>query len=84
MTLNMTELNGNEKYAYLDEALPSAPERVGRIEAGDLMLYGDSCVVLFYQSFNTQYSYTRIGHIEDVTDLMARVGSGGLQVRFDR
>ena len=48
------------------------------------MLYADSCVVLFYQSFNTQYSYTRIGHIEDVTDLMARAGSGGLQVRFDR
>ena len=84
MTLNMTELNGNEKYAYMGEALPSAHERVGRIEAGDLMLYGDSCVVLFYQSFNTQYSYTRIGHIEDVTDLMARAGSGGLQVRFDR
>ena len=48
------------------------------------MLYADGCAVLIYQSFNTQYSYTRIGHIEDVTDLMARAGSDGLQVSFDR
>ena len=29
MTLDMRELNGNEKYFYLDEPLPAAAQRVG-------------------------------------------------------
>ena len=33
MTLEMSELNGNEKYFYLDETLPAAAERPGTIEA---------------------------------------------------
>ncbi|MBQ9152379.1 MAG: hypothetical protein IJ130_01045, partial [Solobacterium sp.] len=43
--LEMSELNGNEKYAYLDQELPSASANPGTIEAGDLMLYGDNCIV---------------------------------------
>ena len=31
----------------------SDPRSVGEIHAGDLMLFGDSCVVLFYESFTT-------------------------------
>ena len=49
--LNMQELNGNEKYASLDRALPAAAQSVGRIEAGDVMLWGRDCLVLFYASF---------------------------------
>jgi len=82
MTLDMSELNGNEKFYYLDGSLPSAPERVGQIHAGDLMLYGNNCVVLFYRSFSTQYSYTRIGHINDISSLESAVGNGSVQVRF--
>lgn len=84
MTLNMSELNGNEKYHYLDGSLPSEPENVGQINAGDLMLYGDDCVVLFYKSFSTRYSYTRIGHINDISGLESAVGSGSVQVRFTK
>lgn len=82
MTLDMHELNGNEKYHYLDGSLPSAAEYVGQINAGDLMLYGNNCIVLFYKSFSTQYSYTRIGHINDISGLESAVGSGSVQVRF--
>lgn len=84
MTLNMSELNGNEKYHYLDRSLPSEPENVGQINAGDLMLYGDDCIVLFYKSFSTRYSYTRIGHINDISGLESAVGSGSVQVRFTK
>ena len=49
---------------------------------GDLMLYGNNCIVLFYKSFSTQYSYTRIGHINDISGLESAVGSGSVQVRF--
>ena len=82
MTLDMSELNSNEKYYYLDSKLPSAPEKVGRITAGDIMLYGDNCLVVFYKSFDTSYTYTKIGHIKDTTGLTDALGSGGVTVSF--
>ena len=78
--LNMTELNGNEKYFYLDGALPSDAERVNTIHAGDLMLYGDSCVVLFYRDFSSSYSYTRIGRVVEAAGLAEAVGTGDVSV----
>ncbi|MCH5160108.1 MAG: hypothetical protein J1F66_04580 [Clostridiales bacterium] len=82
MTLDMSELNGNEKYNYLPTTLPTKNERVGNIEAGDIMLYGNSCVVLFYKSFSTPYSYAKIGKINDISGLQQAVGSGSVAVTF--
>ena len=78
LELEMNELNGNEKYYYLDESLPASLERVSRIKKGDIMLYGDDCLVIFYESFNTPYSYTRIGRIDNPDDL--NLGSGKVSV----
>ena len=47
LELEMNELNGNEKYYYLDESLPTFSERVGRIQKGDIMLYGDELFSYF-------------------------------------
>ncbi len=82
LTLDMSELNGNEKYYYLDTALPSAPEKVGHINEGDIMLYGDSCLVVFYESFDTSYTYTKIGHIDDTSGLADTLGTGSISVSF--
>lgn len=84
LTLDMSELNGNEKYFYLDEALPSQPYQPETIEAGDLMLYGTSCVVLFYETFSSSYSYTAIGKIDDAAGLEKALGEGGVTVSFTR
>ena len=84
LTLGMSELNGNEKYYYLDNTLPSDPSRPSGIKAGDLMLYGNSCLVLFYESFNTSYSYTALGKIDDPSGLADAVGSGGVEVIFKK
>ena len=81
-TMTMNELNGNEKYKYLDVALPTDAYRPGRIEAGDLMLYGDSCLVLFYESFSTSYSYTRIGKIGNAAGLAEAAGDSAVSVSF--
>ncbi|MBM6729817.1 hypothetical protein H6A14_01220 [Bifidobacterium pullorum subsp. saeculare] len=81
-TLTMDELNGNEKYHYLDSSLPSEPQRVGTIHAGDIMLYGSDCIVLFYQTFRTPYSYTRIGSIADPGRLAHALGAGAASVTF--
>ena len=84
LTITMNELNGNEKYHYLSSSLPTAAYQPGTIHAGDLMLYGNNCVVLFYETFNTSYSYTRIGAIDDPSGLAAALGSGNVSVRFEK
>ncbi len=76
--LNMSELNGNEKYIYLDTKLPTNSSNPKRINAGDVMLYGDNCLVIFYKSFDTSYSYTKIGHIENLPNL----GNDSIIVKF--
>lgn len=68
ITLNMSDMP-HEKYYYLNQPLPSAPKRLGKIEAGDLMLWGTQCLVLFYESFASAYSYTRIARIENPINL---------------
>ena len=69
LDITMNDLNKNEKYAYLDESLPTNTYSPKRIEAGDVMLFGDSCLVIFYESFDTSYSYSKIGHINNLPKL---------------
>jgi len=83
MTISMTELNGNEKYHYLTGNLPSSPENPSTVHAGDLMLYGANCIVLFYETFSTSYSYTPIGFIDNPTGLKAALGSNNPVVTFE-
>lgn len=82
MTLNMEEMNGNEKYYFMDETLPSAAENIGTIQNGDIMLYGSDCLVLFFKTFDTSYTYTRIGHIEDAEDFAAALERGTVEISF--
>ncbi|MBQ7652236.1 MAG: hypothetical protein IJS15_14845 [Victivallales bacterium] len=82
LSLDMAELNGNEKYASLDSPLPSKAENVRRIEAGDVMLWGKDCLVVFYKSFETPYSYTRIGKIDNASKLADALGKGSVTVTF--
>lgn len=84
LTLNMSELNGNEKYCYLDTSLPTATYSPGTINAGDIMLYGSSCVVLFYETFSSSYSYSRIGALDNPAGIAQAVGSGNVTIKFDK
>ena len=65
----MQELNWNEKYLYISEKIASNPVGGLNIEAWDIMLYWDDCIVIFYKSFQTSYSYTKIWHINWLWDL---------------
>ncbi len=78
--LNMSELNGNEKYIYLDNTLPTNSSNPKRINSGDVMLYGNNCLVIFYKSFDTSYSYTKIGHIDNLPNL----GNSSITVKFEK
>jgi len=83
LTLNMNELNGNEKYFQLSTNLPTKMENIGNIQEGDLMLWGTNTLVLFYKSFQTSYKYTKIGRIENPTDLASVVGLENINVIFE-
>lgn len=82
LTIEMTELNGNEKYYDFSNRLPQNASNPGQINSGDLMLYGSKTLVLFYKSFSTSYSYTRIGRIEDSSGLEQALGAGNKTVKF--
>ena len=84
LELEMSELHGNEKYHYLDRSLPTNTVHPNTIHAGDIMLYGDNCVVVFYKTFSTSYSYSVIGHITDTEHLVEALGSGEVIVNFQK
>jgi hypothetical protein len=84
LTLDMSELNGNEKHAELSEPLPANASRPGTIRNGDLMLYGTTTLVVFYETFNSSYSYTRLARVDDPTDLPRALGRGGVRVVFTK
>ena len=80
--LNMQELNGNEKYYYLSQSLPTDPYRPEQVQTGDLMLFGSDCLVLFYETFSTSYRYTPLGRVEDPAGLAQALGNGSVTVQF--
>ena len=82
IVLDMGDLNGNEKHAKLPRSLPTEPEWPGTIRAGDLLLYGDDTLVVFYETFRSSYTYTRIGRIEGWSALSAALGSACQRIAF--
>lgn len=84
MTLSMNELNGNEKFYYLPEGLTTNSQKVGKVNNGDLMLFGSDCLVLFYKPFSTPYNYTKIGYIENPSGLAEALGKGNVEITLNK
>ena len=82
LTMDMSELNGNEKHAELQKALPTNASRPGTVHSGDLMLYGSNTLVIFYSTFKSTYSYTRLGRVDDAAALAQVLGLRGVRVVF--
>ena len=80
LDITMDDLNDNEKYYYLDKNISSKPVSYTSINKGDIMLFGNNCLVIFYESFDTSYSYTKIGHIDNLDDL----GNGSIIAKFEK
>lgn len=84
MTLNMKELNGNEKYHFFNTEFPTNKKSPGKISAGDIMLYGLDCLVTFYKSHNTSYQYTPVGKIDNASGFAKAVGNGNVTITFKK
>ena len=79
----MDELHGNEKYCYTGEGFGGEQYVPETIEAGDLMVFGSDCLVLFYETFsNGGWSYARVGKVDDPSGLADACGSGTSTVTF--
>ena len=81
-TFEMSDLNGNEKHVTLPRPLPANATRPGTIRAGDVMLYASDTLVVFYETFSSRYSYTRIGRVTDGVGLAQALGPGSIRVAF--
>lgn len=83
LTINMSDLHSNEKYFYMDTSLPTESETPTKINKGDIMLYGNNCIVLFYDTFSNSYNYTKLGYIENSDELKSTLGNGDVKVTFE-
>lgn len=83
-TIDMPDLNNNEKHAELPKSLPTNASRPGTIRNGDLMLYGSQTLVVFYLTFNSSYSYTHLGRVDDPADLPQALGRGTARITFSK
>ena len=84
LTITMSELNGNEKYYYFSDSFTTNTQNIGNINEGDIMLYGNNCLVIFYDSFSTSYSYTKIGHIDNPENLKSVFGNSSVDITIEK
>ena len=83
ITLNMTDLNKNEKYFHFSKSFPMDKFSPKMINSGDLMLWNDNSLVLFYETFSTNYQYTKVGKIDNPNMLAQTLGSDDIKITFD-
>lgn len=84
MTIYMNDMNSNEKFFNLKDNLPTDSRKIGKINSGDIMLYGSNCLVLFYESFSTPYSYSKIGYMENLSGLKDILGDGSVEITLNK
>lgn len=79
VTIQMRDYSGFEKVGSLGTSLPTS-NRQTTTQAGDIVLYQGNQIVMFYGS--NSWSYTRLGHIQDLTGWEEALGSGDVTVTF--
>lgn len=83
ITLNMRDLNKNEKYFHFLKSFPMDKFSPKMINSGDLMLWNDNSLVLFYETFSTNYQYTKVGKIDNPNMLAQTLESDDIKITFD-
>ncbi len=79
IVIQMSDYSGFEKVGSLGASLPASNSQI-TTRAGDIVLYNGNQIVIFYGS--NSWSYTRLGHIDDLTGWEEALGSGDVTVTF--
>ena len=79
VVIQMSDYSGFEKVGSLGTSL-SASNSQTTTQAGDIVLYNGNQIVIFYGS--NSWSYTRLGHVDDLTGWKDALGSGDVIVTF--
>ena len=79
IVIQMSDYSGFEKVGSLGTSLPASNSQI-TTQAGDIVLYNSSQIVIFYGS--NSWSYTRLGRIDDLTGWEEALGSGDVTVTF--
>lgn len=79
VTIAMSDYAGFEKVGSLSASLPASNSQT-TTQAGDIVLYNGNQIVVFYGS--NSWSYTRLGHIDDLAGWEEALGSGDVTVTF--
>lgn len=79
VVIEMGDYSGFEKVGSLGRSLTASNSQT-TTQAGDIVLYNGNQIVIFYGS--NSWSYTRLGHIDDLTGWEDALGSGDVTVTF--
>lgn len=79
VVIQMSDYSGFEKVGSLGTSLPASNSQT-TTHAGDIVLYNGNQIVIFYGS--NSWSYTRLGHIDDLTGWEKALGNGDVTVTF--
>ena len=79
VVIEMSDYSGFEKVGSLGRSLTASNSQTTTY-AGDIVLYNGNQIVIFYGS--NSWSYTRLGHIDDLTGWEDALGSGDVTVTF--
>lgn len=79
VVIQMSDYSGFEKVGSLGTSLPVNNSQTTTY-AGDIVLYNGNQIVIFYGS--NSWSYTRLGHVDDLTGWEEALGSGDVTVTF--
>ena len=79
VTIDMNDYSGFEKVGSLGRSLTASNSQM-TTEAGDIVLYSGNQIVMFYGS--NSWSYTMLGHIDDLTSWKEALGNGDITAVF--
>ena len=79
VVIQMSDYSGFEKVGSLGTILPASNSQI-TTQTGDIVLYNNSQIVIFYGS--NSWSYTRLGRIDDLTGWEEALGGGDVTLTF--
>ena len=79
ITVQMDDYGGFEKVGPLGTTLTRSDEQI-TTQPGDVILYQGNQITIYYDT--NSWNFTRLAHIDDPTDLQAKLGDGTVSITF--